>query len=357
MRKDPKMMESGMKATGPITGARAKRITTSYARTGVARRWRSRALERDTFGTRSQDRLIWKRKVTPLDVLGNASSRCVPSRAVALYEQTPENETTAPGKLTGSIEPQSTADWCFGWRPSVRSPVKVGQERPLLQSTDDEHAGCEDRLKCVDQDPESSAREMQCIEQKADISQIELQDPLAEKKVFVPTNQGQAADCSNQFCNLPDEVLVQILSLLALKDEVRTSVLSKRWEHLWALVPDLHFRDSDLSKRPLFLGLVGRALALRGGSPIRTFSLSCKADGAEAHIKELIASAVTCGVQNLSLFLPEATLASSIYIYVCNLRKASSAIRLLPQTAFFNVPFKTQEVHHFAPSLGPCHKG
>ncbi|PKI39832.1 hypothetical protein CRG98_039779 [Punica granatum] len=55
MRKDPKMMESGMKATGPITGARAKRITTSYARTGVARRWRSRALERDTFGTRSQD--------------------------------------------------------------------------------------------------------------------------------------------------------------------------------------------------------------------------------------------------------------------------------------------------------------
>ncbi|OWM77166.1 hypothetical protein CDL15_Pgr017700 [Punica granatum] len=46
---------------------------------------------------------------------------------------------------------------------------------------------------------------------------------------------------------------------------------------------------------------------------MRTFSLSCKADGAEAHIKELITSAVTCGVQNLSLFLPKATLPSSIF--------------------------------------------
>ncbi|PKI54144.1 hypothetical protein CRG98_025460, partial [Punica granatum] len=53
-----------------------------------------------------------------------------------------------------------------------------------------------------------------------------------------------------EFCDFPDEVLIQILALLPLKDAVRTSVSSKRWEHLWALVPDLYFRDSDLSKSP-----------------------------------------------------------------------------------------------------------
>ncbi|PKI49679.1 hypothetical protein CRG98_029924 [Punica granatum] len=108
---------------------------------------------------------------------------------------------------------------------------------------------------------------------------------------------------SMQLFDLPDEVLLQILSFLPLKDAVRTSLLSKRWRHLWALVLDLHFKNSNLSKRPLFLDFVGRACALHGGTAIRAFSLECKIDGVVSPIQKLITSVVKCGVRELSLFL------------------------------------------------------
>ncbi|PKI38649.1 hypothetical protein CRG98_040959 [Punica granatum] len=132
-----------------------------------------------TFGVKESE-------IPPLDVLGNASSRWVPSRAEALYKRTQENETTAPGKLTGSIEPQSTADWCFGGRPYAVP------------------------LRLVRRDLCCKALMMSMLAVKIGLNMsTKTLNPLPEK-VFVPTNQGQAADCSNQFCNLPDEVLIQI---------------------------------------------------------------------------------------------------------------------------------------------------
>ncbi|OWM72905.1 hypothetical protein CDL15_Pgr016537 [Punica granatum] len=74
----------------------------------------------------------------------------------------------------------------------------VVQERSPSQSTD-VHAGREDQLKYVEQDPESYARKKWRVEQNAGISLIELQDrpPQAQalQNISIPTGQ------SKEVCN------------------------------------------------------------------------------------------------------------------------------------------------------------
>ncbi|KAH6769743.1 hypothetical protein C2S52_014546 [Perilla frutescens var. hirtella] len=45
----------------------------------------------------------------------------------------------------------------------------------------------------------------------------------------------------DRLSELPDSLILKILGLLPMKDFVRTSILSKRWENLWATIPCLNF--------------------------------------------------------------------------------------------------------------------
>ncbi|PRQ55965.1 putative F-box domain, FBD domain, leucine-rich repeat domain, L domain-containing protein [Rosa chinensis] len=52
-------------------------------------------------------------------------------------------------------------------------------------------------------------------------------------------------DIVDEMGGLPDEILVSILSLLPLKEAAATSILSRRWRHLWTSTSTLTF-DSDI---------------------------------------------------------------------------------------------------------------
>ena len=62
---------------------------------------------------------------------------------------------------------------------------------------------------------------------------------------------------------LPDDFLLQILSLLPTKDVLTTSVLSRRWRYLWKLVHKLEYTYCDRNAdHRRFVSFVDRSLLL-----------------------------------------------------------------------------------------------
>ncbi|KAK4719222.1 hypothetical protein R3W88_017560 [Solanum pinnatisectum] len=47
--------------------------------------------------------------------------------------------------------------------------------------------------------------------------------------------------CIDWISQLPDSVIVQILSLLTVTDACKTTILSKRWQYLWTYIDSLNF--------------------------------------------------------------------------------------------------------------------
>jgi hypothetical protein len=83
----------------------------------------------------------------------------------------------------------------------------------------------------------------------------------------------------------PEPVITRILSFLPTKDAIRTSVLSKTWEHRWTFLTklsldDYHQNDSTmdqfvrLRRTRNFVRFVNRALTISDGISMDNFSLS-----------------------------------------------------------------------------------
>ncbi|KAL8489627.1 hypothetical protein ACS0TY_025510 [Phlomoides rotata] len=87
----------------------------------------------------------------------------------------------------------------------------------------------------------------------------------------------------DRFGELPDSLLIHILSFLNVKEAAITSVLSKRWESLWAELPRLEFRaemgrmdspgDGSIQKTRDFVCWVNRALAVRTVNYLENFDV------------------------------------------------------------------------------------
>uniref|UniRef100_A0A0D3B3W5 F-box domain-containing protein n=1 Tax=Brassica oleracea var. oleracea TaxID=109376 RepID=A0A0D3B3W5_BRAOL len=50
---------------------------------------------------------------------------------------------------------------------------------------------------------------------------------------------------SDMISNLPDDLLIQILSLVSISEAMNTSLLSKRWESLWKMMPVLKYVEKS----------------------------------------------------------------------------------------------------------------
>ncbi|GLT76954.1 hypothetical protein SLA2020_485860 [Shorea laevis] len=85
--------------------------------------------------------------------------------------------------------------------------------------------------------------------------------------------KGRTRSDMDRISRLPDELLLCIISLLSMKDAVRTSILSTRWRHLYASVSNLDLRF--LVDHVGFMDFVDRLFFLRKRCIIEKFHLCC----------------------------------------------------------------------------------
>ncbi|EOA12711.1 hypothetical protein CARUB_v10028014mg [Capsella rubella] len=69
-----------------------------------------------------------------------------------------------------------------------------------------------------------------------------------DKKIEIVEN----TICQDKISELPQDLLVMILSLVPIKDAVTTMFLSKRWLSVWTMIPTLEYKDNDEMKKSVW---------------------------------------------------------------------------------------------------------
>ncbi|KAG7588422.1 F-box domain, partial [Arabidopsis suecica] len=95
--------------------------------------------------------------------------------------------------------------------------------------------------------------------------------------------------------SLPDVILQHILFSFETKFAIRTSVLSKRWRHVWCNIPSLSFdniKEADA---------INKALAKYTAPKMMDFHLKINKNNNVHHIKKWIEFAMSRNVENMSL--------------------------------------------------------
>ncbi|QHN75754.1 FBD-associated F-box protein [Arachis hypogaea] len=99
----------------------------------------------------------------------------------------------------------------------------------------------------------------------------------------------------DRISDLPDCILLHILSFLPTKTAFLTTVLSRRWTHLCHHLQHLHFEQNqfpyrntwpDVSTKKRFLATVNWILSRHKAPPIRTFRLTCDLNHSDEYTVE-----------------------------------------------------------------------
>jgi hypothetical protein len=83
-----------------------------------------------------------------------------------------------------------------------------------------------------------------------------------------------AVEGEDKFEDLPNCVLLHILSRMETKDAVRTCVLSKSWTNLWTAIPCLNFNSKSFSRLVDFRRFVTHVLSHRDSSAVKVLNYS-----------------------------------------------------------------------------------
>ncbi|XP_071740593.1 putative F-box/LRR-repeat protein At3g58880 [Rutidosis leptorrhynchoides] len=138
---------------------------------------------------------------------------------------------------------------------------------------------------------------------------------------------------------LPDELLIRILSLLPAADATRSCILSNRWKHLWAFLPNLYFVMPKFKEQAnKFNDSVDQILALRGGMPIQKFFPQFSYYGNTTYLVNKWLRIVTqCKVEELDFRFGGSI--NDIYFWNC-FRNKSSGVLVKPEVEIIFTCFK-----------------
>ncbi|KAK6127520.1 hypothetical protein DH2020_038723 [Rehmannia glutinosa] len=90
-------------------------------------------------------------------------------------------------------------------------------------------------------------------------------------------HQDEQESSPDRLSELPEHLLVEIISFLEMKDAVKTSALSKTWKHLWTHVDKIVYEFDDrqpTAKLPEFISFVHRTLMQCTCPNLKKFALS-----------------------------------------------------------------------------------
>ncbi|MED6197916.1 hypothetical protein PIB30_061298 [Stylosanthes scabra] len=117
-----------------------------------------------------------------------------------------------------------------------------------------------------------------------------------------------------RICDLPDPILHRILSSLPTKEAIQTSVLSKRWEHLWKNISKIELREGYLThlqepeaekRRQKFMNFANRLLAACDCTRLKNFFLSCRVGQDASQINQWLCCFINPKIKELSLDFEE----------------------------------------------------